>query len=66
MDFTDLDAPMGALARVCGVIYKPLGVQECDVCEGTGEIDDERYRDMQAWAVARVDQFIAAQKEYAG
>jgi hypothetical protein len=36
-----------------------LGIVQCDECEGTGVISEERYRDMMAVSRAYVDQIIA-------
>lgn len=38
---------------------------ECDECEGTGVVTDERRREIQAWAAASVAQFVAAQRDKA-
>jgi len=65
-DFRDDDALIGETwtdeeieqARVRGMEW-PLGVVTCDVCDGTGYVDDDVAADMRAAAVAQVDQLIA-------
>lgn len=59
-DFSEMDTVMARLARVVGRTYTPLGVVECEFCEGAGVVTEAQARDLEAWAVARTDQFLAA------
>lgn len=59
-DFSAEDVALERIARVFCMTYEPLGVQPCTFCGGTGQLTDEELRHMQAYAVARVDQFFAA------
>jgi len=64
-DFTDDDAQMGehmspeALALLNSRGLYPLGVVQCEECEGTGIVSDDRAADLHAAAVAAVDQIVA-------
>ena len=51
-----------ARARARGMGF-PLGIVQCEECEGTGVISEERWRDMMAVARAFVDQAIARATE---
>jgi DnaJ-class molecular chaperone len=67
-DFRDSDAAMAeqltdaeiALVKARSVPGTWMGVVECDECEGTGVISEERHADMMAAARAFVDQVAAA------
>lgn len=69
-DFRDCDARLSeefsdedlAAMRRRGFQH-PLGVIECDLCGGTGEIDEEEYRDIMAVSVAVLDQYKAEWSE---
>lgn len=60
-DFGPMDAPLQRLARVFGLSdrLEPMGLVDCDVCDGTGEVTEDVDRDYRAWATARVDQLLA-------
>ena len=60
MDFTDVDALLERWERVLGRPFPRIGIVSCDVCEGTGYVTEAQMRDFDAWAVARVDQVLAA------
>lgn len=51
------------LSEHCLIVIDGPGILPCPECRGAGEISEERHRELQAWAVARVDQFLAEQRE---
>jgi hypothetical protein len=59
-DVSAFEAPLSAIARAVGLALDFVGWLSCDVCDGTGEVTWEVARDYEAWAVARVDQVLAA------
>lgn len=60
LDFSDVDAAYERFARASGRYFEPLGVQLCDWCDGAGVLTESQKRDVDAWATARTDQFLAA------
>lgn len=65
-DMTDSDAWFGEqftdaqldAMRERGLVH-PVGIVECDECEGTGVVTEERAAEIRAWARASVEQTIA-------
>lgn len=68
LDFRDDDALYGerfsdaelAYLRAERNLQHPLGIIRCSECEGTGIVTDARWRELNAAAVAAVDQALAA------
>lgn len=58
LDLRDLDASLAEHFPV-SVIGPPVGIIECEECEGTGVVSEDRARDLHAVAVAAVDQALA-------
>jgi DnaJ-class molecular chaperone len=51
-----------AVAKARGMIH-PLGIIECEECEGRGVLSVEKLRDLEAYATASIDQALAKLKE---
>jgi hypothetical protein len=72
LDFTESDAMIAetwtddeivqAVAR--GMVW-PLGVVQCEECGGSGEVEDERAKDLAAGAQALADQIAARMRDRA-
>lgn len=62
-DFTDTDAILSEhLPPEVWAQVGPRGIVECPECEGIRVVTDDRAREIEAWAVASVDQAIAEYK----
>lgn len=46
-------------AELACIPSRHLDWWECDECEGSGVVDEQRARDIEAWAAARVAQTLA-------
>lgn len=65
-DFRDSDAYLSehwtdaeiAVARANGLNH-PIGIIDCDICDATGYVSEEHFRDIMVLAVAEMDQSMA-------
>lgn len=50
-------------AELRAMEFIKLGISECEECEGTGVVSEERHRDLQAMNRAAMDQVLAHYEE---